>query len=99
MLTFEKILDVFSDYLRQDPMFEVVMTSRGYTLMDWDMMQNDWYRATLADTPKKLLELLLHAYADFLTDQITSSERDLTDEERAHVNTKAAEMRARCGEA
>ena len=33
MLTFEKILKVFQAYLDDDPLYEVVQTSHGYTLM------------------------------------------------------------------
>ena len=36
MLTFEKVLKEFEFYLSQDDMFEVVMTSRGYTVLGWD---------------------------------------------------------------
>ena len=33
MLTFEKVLKVFQAYLDDDPLYEVVQTSHGYTLM------------------------------------------------------------------
>ena len=33
MLTFENILKVFQAYLEDDPLYEVVQTSHGYTLM------------------------------------------------------------------
>ena len=33
MLTFEKVLEVFQAYLDDDPLYEVVQTSHGYTLM------------------------------------------------------------------
>lgn len=33
MLTFEKVLDIFKAYLDKDPLYEVVQTSHGYTLM------------------------------------------------------------------
>lgn len=36
MLTNEKVLEVFKDYLSQDPDYEVVMASHGYTVMGWD---------------------------------------------------------------
>ena len=29
MLTFEKVLEVFKDYLAEDTRYEIVMTSRG----------------------------------------------------------------------
>ena len=36
MLTFEKVLKVFQAYLEDDPLYEVVQTSHGYTLMACD---------------------------------------------------------------
>ena len=36
MLTFEKVLEVFQAYLDDDPLYEVVQTSHGYTLMAWE---------------------------------------------------------------
>ena len=36
MLTNEKVLEVFKDYLSQYPDYEVVMTSHGYTFMGWN---------------------------------------------------------------
>lgn len=42
MLTFEKVLTVFKDYLAEDTIFEILMTSRGYTIMEWDEKTRDW---------------------------------------------------------
>ena len=33
MLTFERVLNAFEDILQQDPLYEVVSTSHGYTLL------------------------------------------------------------------
>ena len=35
-MTFEKVLEVFNDYLNKDSVLEVVNTKRGYTVMIWD---------------------------------------------------------------
>ena len=43
MLTFEKVLEVFQAYLDDDPLYEVVQTSHGYTLMAWEPHRNEWY--------------------------------------------------------
>ena len=40
MLTFEKVLKVFQAYLDDDPLYEVVQTSHGYTLMAWEPHRN-----------------------------------------------------------
>ena len=42
MLTNEIVLKVFSDYLNRDMDFEVVLTSRGYTVMGFDNRRQDW---------------------------------------------------------
>ena len=47
MLTFEKVLKVFQAYLDDDPLYEVVQTSHGYTLMAWEPHRNDWYSAEI----------------------------------------------------
>ena len=57
MLTFEKILKVFQAYLDDDPLYEVVQTSHGYTLMAWEPHRNDWYSAELQKTPEEQEEL------------------------------------------
>ena len=35
MLTFEKVLEVFQAYLDDDPLYEVVQTSHGYTSVSY----------------------------------------------------------------
>ena len=71
MLTFEKVLKVFQAYLDDDPLYEVVQTSHGYTLMAWEPHRNDWYSAEIQKTPEDLRNALLGTYANFLEDKIT----------------------------
>ena len=78
MLTFEKVLKVFQAYLDDDPLYEVVQTSHGYTLMAWEPHRNDWYSAEIQKTPEDLRNALLSTYANFLEDKITGNDRDLT---------------------
>ena len=78
MLTFEKILKVFQAYLDDDPLYAVVQTSHGYTLMAWEPHRNDWYSADIQKTPDDLRNALLGTYANFLEDKITGNDRDLT---------------------
>ena len=33
-MTFETVLQVFHDYLKEDSIYEIVMTSHGYALME-----------------------------------------------------------------
>ena len=78
MLTFEKVLKVFQAYLDDDPLYAVVQTSHGYTLMAWEPHRNDWYSAEIQKTPEDLRNALLGTYANFLEDKITGNDRDLT---------------------
>ena len=45
MLTHEKVLKVFGPYLDADPDYEVVKTSRGYTLLAWNNRREEWFSA------------------------------------------------------
>ena len=78
MLTFEKVLKVFQAYLDDDPLYAVVQTSHGYTLMAWEPHRNDWYSADIQKTPDDLRNALLGTYANFLEDKITGNDRDPT---------------------
>ena len=96
MLTFEKVLTVFADYLQQDPLYEVILTSHGYTPMAWEPERNQWYSAEFMATPENLMSSLLEAYANFREDQITNNERDLTRQEEDELKRECAQLRNKC---
>ena len=97
MLTFEKILKVFEDILRQDPLYEVVSTSRGYTLLGWDSYRNQWYSAELLETPEDMLDALLNNYSSNLELQFTGGERDdLTEQEKKVIEDQCKQLRKNC---
>lgn len=96
MLTFEKVLTVFGDYLQQDSLYEVVLTKHGYTLMAWEPVRSTWYSAEYMATPELLLESLLDAYASFMEDRITDNERDLTEQETNEIKRQCDLFRAKC---
>lgn len=97
MLTFEKILQVFEDILRQDPLYEVVSTSHGYTLLGWDSYRNQWYSAELLETPEDMLDALLGIYSSNLELQFTGGERDdLTEQEEEEIETRCRRLREKC---
>ena len=52
MLTFEKVMEVFKDYLTEDTRYEIVMTSHGYTVLEWDSSANIWAGEELRATPE-----------------------------------------------
>ena len=98
MLTFEKILKVFQAYLDDDPLYEVVQTSHGYTLMAWEPHRNDWYSAEIQKTPEDLRNALLSTYANFLEDKITGNDRELTVTETGEIQQRCRELLEKCRE-
>ena len=53
MLTHEQVLKVFGPYLDADPDYEVVKTSRGYTLLAWNNRREEWFSAEFCKTPEE----------------------------------------------
>lgn len=97
MLTFERVLNAFEDILRQDPLYEVVSTSHGYTLLGWDEHRYQWYSAELLETPEDMLDALLGNYSSNLELQFTGGERDdLTEQEEEEIETRCKQLRAEC---
>lgn len=97
MLTFEKILQVFEDILQQDPLYEVVSTSHGYTLLAWDEHRHQWYSAELLETPVDMLDALLDNYSSNLELQFTGGERDdLTEQEENEIDARCQRLRKAC---
>ena len=74
MLTFEKVLDIFKNYLADDDMYEIVMTSHGYTVMEWDGRLGDWADSRLCKTPQDMADILLSGYETRFTRPALRSE-------------------------
>lgn len=97
MLTFERVLNIFEDILQQDPLYEVVSTSHGYTLLAWDEHRHQWYGAELLETPEDMLDALLGNYSSNLELQFTGGERDdLTEQEEEEIKTRCRQLREKC---
>ena len=97
MLTFERVLNAFEDILQQDPLYEVVSTSHGYTLLAWDAHRNQWYSAELLVTPEDMLDALLGVYSSFLESELLGNERDdLTEQEEEEIETRCQRLRVKC---
>lgn len=85
MLTNEKVLDIFRDYLNEDQATEVVMTRHGYAVMLWDYAGQDWSDVECCPTPEKLFDKLLDSfvmYQEYLTVQ---NKEDLNNEKQEQI--------------
>lgn len=96
MLTNEIVLSVFTDYLTRDPDFEVVLTSRGYTVMGWDGYRQDWNTVVYCATPEDLRDALLDAYANLREMELTDGEQDLTAAEESMICAECNALTEKC---
>lgn len=96
-MTFENVLAVFSEYLKEDTDVEIIQTRHGWTYMVWDDCQCDWSHSDYAETPEDLRDFILYGLHDYLEMQITGCERDLTDDERREIDATCELYKNRCG--
>ena len=94
MLTFEKVLEVFKDYLASDDMYEIVMTSHGYTMLEWDCRMGHWVSLKLCKTPQDMADTLLCSYEGYLEYQATLG-RVLTEDDLAQIEIQRQIMLAK----
>lgn len=95
-MTFEKVLNVFADYLNEDSDCEVILTQHGYTLLIWDKRAQGWSTSEYCRTPEVLCDMLLDAYSDLTELKITHARRELTEEERAGIEAECNRFREQC---
>lgn len=88
MLTFEKVLNVFKDYLAEDTACEVVLTKHGYTVMQWDEKSKDWYGVEYCETPEDLSEELLSSYRMTEDEKMTKAKSEFTEEDNTILDEK-----------
>lgn len=88
MLTFEKVLNVFEQFLLENGIYEVVQTSQGYTILEWDACGKEWISATLCAMPEEMAETLLDDLTGYLEYKATLGRRELTYDDMAQVNTQ-----------
>ena len=96
MLTHEKVLKAFGPYLDADPDYEVVKTSRGYTLLAWNNRREEWFSAEFCKTPEDLRDALLDAYVNYLEYVVTDEDRDPTKQEMREIQKKRQAMYEEC---
>ena len=96
MLTFEKVLEVFDDFLSNDECCEVVMTTRGYVVLDWPSKHNNFPTAVYCGTPEELMESILSTYNSELDLRITHGQRDMMEHEAAEIKAKCEQMWEKC---
>ena len=97
-MTFDKVLEVLDDFLSNDSDCEVLMTSRGYVVMDWEGPKCDSAVIKLCKTPEQLLEKILDTYEQELLLRATRGRENPTEQECARVEAECNILREKCRE-
>ena len=87
-LTFENVLAVFANYLAKDDCVEIIKTSRGYAVIEWDDCLGSWIEIQHCPSPVALQENLLGHVASFLEYGYTSTHRKLTEIECEQIRSQ-----------
>ena len=99
ILTYEKVLETFGDYLSEDDSCEILQSSRGYLVVDWDSCKDNWVTARLCNTPALLCDTLRSHYEEYQGYRLTDGyKRDVTDQEEQEIARMGAALAARCKE-
>ena len=101
MLTYKKVLEVFKDYLAEDDSCEVLTTSQGYLVVDWDSRKKDseWVTSRLCQTPEHLRDVLRSRYEEYQGYKLTGGyKRELLPSEDVDIRRMGEAMAERCGE-
>ena len=80
MLTFEKVLEIFADYLAADETIEVYISRHGCVRVEFDQ---DFHYCTgeVCHTPKELFDLLADDYRTYVEIELTKGKRELTEDD------------------
>lgn len=88
MLTFKKVLKVFEQFLFENGIYEIVQTSHGYTVLEWDSRAKEWIGVQLCSTPEEMAEILLDDLTGYLEYKATLGRRDLSRTDMAQVSAQ-----------
>ena len=92
MLTFEKVMEVFKDYLAEDTRYEIVMTSHGYTVLEWDSKANIWAGEELCGTPESMRDVLLDCFTGYLEYKAITANGEITEAEQERITAQRQKL-------
>lgn len=95
MQTFEKVLEIFRDYLTLDLEEEVLKCSRGYLRVAWNGDSRYCADGVLCRTPEELFELLLSDYRTYEEIRLTEGRREVSGDDEKQAEVLCGELRKR----
>lgn len=95
MKTFEKVMEIFRDYLDSDQEEEVLKCRRGYLRVTWNGDSRYCVDGILCRTPEELFEILLSDYRSYQEIQITKGRREVTEDDEKLAEQFCQRLRER----
>ena len=95
MKTYEKVLEIFRDYLDSDQEEEVLKCRRGYLRVTWNGDSRYCVDGILCRTPEELFEVLLSDYRSYEEIQITKGRREVTEDDEKLAEQFCQRLRKR----
>ncbi len=98
-LSYEKVLRVFSGYLKHDKEIEIARVEHGYAILVWNEKNKNYTGVDTVTSPEELAEQLAGSFNTFQL-MLMSGEGawDLTPEEKAPAEQAAQALLAKCFE-
>ncbi len=93
MQSFEKVLEMFRDYLTLDPEEEVLTSRRGYLRVTWNGDSPYCVEGVLSRTPEELFEVLRSDYRTYEEVRLTMGRREVSREEEKQVEVLCQQLR------
>ena len=95
MKTFEKVMEIFRDYLDSDQEEEVLKCRRGYLRVTWNGDSRYCVDGILCRMPEELFEVLLADYRGYEENQITKGRREVTEDDEKLAEQFCQKLRER----
>ena len=94
-MEFEKVMEIFRDYLDSDQEEEVLKCRRGYLRVTWNGDSRYCVDGILCRTPEELFEVLLSDYRSYEEIQITKGRREVTEDDEKLAEQFCQRLRKR----
>ena len=93
MQSFEKVLEIFRNYLTLDPEEEVLKCRQGYLRVTWNEDSRYCVDGILSRTPEELFEVLLSDYRTYEEVRLTMGQREVSGAEEKQVEVLCRRLR------
>ncbi len=96
-LTFEKVFQVFHDYLNEDDVIEIVKLKHGYAVLLWYEKNQEYTNMETFTSPLEFADFLASQHEIFHELQLDGNgSRDLSEEEKEPLVKASQELLLKC---